>query len=270
VSIYVTYFALALGVSANAVTVMSIAAGLAGATLLVVPSYLANLWAVALLYLSFLLDQVDGEVARFHACTVTGSYLDEIRHVLIYAVPVFAVSMQMFSARPSLVVAGAGFASALSLIILRFNANAPYLLFTKKVLLGLNGAVVLERAAEVGRLPEPVDGRISYRRSLRWRIGQAVDGLTYVTTNQVSILVLILVHVHVMWFVPNTSLHDLTFLTYAGTVVMLGLFSVWKIACWGRVEKGCVEIERSLHGSRVNADALARATGRSVAHTTRW
>lgn len=244
VSIYATFVALAIGVSANVLTVVSIGAGIAGAALLALPDYLLNLGGVALLYLSFLLDQVDGEVARYHRTTVTGAYLDEIRHIVIYAAPVFAISMQLMTARPALTMAAAGFAAAIGLIILRFNTNAHYLLLAKKVLTapGAEGGLQVPRRGDAGlrHPPKPAAGA----RGPKYWLGQAVPGITYLATNQVSLLFLFLAYVHVLWFVPNPQLHDGIFLGYAAIVVLLTLLGIWKMAYWGRIEKDCAAIGR--------------------------
>jgi phosphatidylglycerophosphate synthase len=242
VSIYATFAALSLGVSANALTVLSIAVGLLGAVLLASSGYTASLSGVGLLYLSFLLDQVDGEVARYHRTTVTGAYLDEIRHVLIYASPIFAVSVQLLLAHPTGLMAAAGFAAAVGLIILRFNTNAHYLLLAKKVLTGPGDEGVRQASSR------PVDDRRSATRRpsfvgrLKLLAGDAIAGLTYLTTNQVSLLFLLLAYVHVRHFVADRSVHETIFLSYAGAVVALTVLGMWKMAYWGRIEKSCAEI----------------------------
>jgi phosphatidylglycerophosphate synthase len=246
VSIYATFVALALGVSANVLTVLSILAGLAGAVLLAWPAYQANLGGVTLLYVSFLLDQVDGEVARYHRTTVTGAYLDEIRHVVIYASPVFALSVQLLLARPSGLMAAAGFAAAISLIILRFNTNAHYLLLAKKVLSGPDGAAVLRSSAQPATPRRSREERASVVGEVKLLAGQTIDGITYLTTNQVSLLFLILAYILVLRFVPNRPLHEGIFLAYAAIVSLLTLLGIWKMAYRGRVEKSCAEIARAI------------------------
>jgi hypothetical protein len=246
VSIYATFVALALGVSANALTVLSILAGVVGAVLLAWPAYEANLGGVTLLYVSFLLDQVDGEVARYHRTTVTGAYLDEIRHIVIYAAPIFAISVQLMLAQPSGVMAAAGFAAAVSLIILRFNTNAHYLLLAKKVLSGPEGEAVLQSSSQPGGPRKTREERPSAAGRIKLLVGQTIDGVTYLTTNQVSLLFLILVYIQVLRFVPNRSLHETSFLAYALIVCLLTLLGIWKMAYRGRVEKSCAEIARTI------------------------
>ncbi|MBC6951945.1 CDP-alcohol phosphatidyltransferase family protein [candidate division KSB1 bacterium] len=83
-SLYVTYFALRLGLTANQVTVLQTLAGVAGAVLLAFPAPLIRLLGVALLQFGFVLDNVDGEVARFRKqVSVTGKFLDVVGHEIV-------------------------------------------------------------------------------------------------------------------------------------------------------------------------------------------
>ena len=82
--------------SADAVTSLSILAGVGGALAVVVPSALTYLLAVVLLQIAYLLDVVDGEVARVRGSAgVRGTYLDLVGHSLqnqaLYAASGFAL-----------------------------------------------------------------------------------------------------------------------------------------------------------------------------------
>jgi phosphatidylglycerophosphate synthase len=71
------------GLSADAVTSLSIMAGVGGALAVAVPSAAAYVLAVVLLQIAYLLDVVDGEVARVRGSAgVRGTYLDLIGHFL--------------------------------------------------------------------------------------------------------------------------------------------------------------------------------------------
>lgn len=116
-------FFIRLGVSANQVTALSLAFALAGSLLLVKPSVVTLVAAVLALHLFILLDQVDGEVARYAAQTgagrpgdLSGSYLDFLVHLL--QTPSFfvclGIGLTAESGSVTWAVAGvvAGFASA--------------------------------------------------------------------------------------------------------------------------------------------------------------
>ena len=84
VSPYATRLFLRLGLSADAVTWLFVAAGLAAAGVLSLGGVAAAAGAFALVQLQILLDCSDGEVARWRgeSGSVTGIYLDRIGHYL--------------------------------------------------------------------------------------------------------------------------------------------------------------------------------------------
>ena len=83
-SIYVTWVLLHTAVTPNQVTGLMMLAGMAGAALLVPHSAAANIAAFAVLYLAFLLDKVDGEIARYrHVSSVQGLLLDRLHHLVV-------------------------------------------------------------------------------------------------------------------------------------------------------------------------------------------
>ncbi|HET9741029.1 MAG TPA: CDP-alcohol phosphatidyltransferase family protein [Solirubrobacteraceae bacterium] len=83
---YVTRLLLRTPISANGVTWLMIAAGLAAACVLALPGLLPAIGAMLLIQLQLLLDCSDGEVARWHdQRSPTGVYLDRIGHWLTEA-----------------------------------------------------------------------------------------------------------------------------------------------------------------------------------------
>jgi phosphatidylglycerophosphate synthase len=83
---YLTRLLLRTGISANGVTGLMIAAGLAAAAVLSLPGVLAAAGAVLLIQLQLLLDCSDGEVARWRdQKSPVGVYLDRIGHWLTEA-----------------------------------------------------------------------------------------------------------------------------------------------------------------------------------------
>lgn len=133
VSIYATWLLVQTPATADHVTIGSIATGLLGAACFALPGLLPGLAGVLLLYVSFLLDQVDGEVARYRRrSSLRGVYLDEIRHLVVYSVPVFALgfdaSRRLCSHWPLVVSFAGGFALALA----RIEERLPALLFGER------------------------------------------------------------------------------------------------------------------------------------------
>jgi phosphatidylglycerophosphate synthase len=85
-SIYVTRLLLPTGISANGVTWLMTWSGVAGAAVLVWPSWWATLICAAMMQLQILLDCSDGEIARVRqTMSPAGVYLDRIGHYLTEA-----------------------------------------------------------------------------------------------------------------------------------------------------------------------------------------
>ncbi|MEO6461921.1 MAG: CDP-alcohol phosphatidyltransferase family protein, partial [Candidatus Eisenbacteria bacterium] len=83
-SIHLTRGALALGLVANHASLGMMACGLAGAALLVPASPALNVLGFAVLYPAFLLDKVDGELARLQGTqNLRGVFLDRMHHRLV-------------------------------------------------------------------------------------------------------------------------------------------------------------------------------------------
>lgn len=85
-SIRITRLLLPTGISANQTTVLGILIGVIGGVLLAVDDYWAQLLAIVLMQLAFVLDFCDGEVARFErnvegkSSGAGGAYLDWVGH----------------------------------------------------------------------------------------------------------------------------------------------------------------------------------------------
>jgi phosphatidylglycerophosphate synthase len=107
------------GLSADAVTALAIACGIAGGLLAALGTLATNLAAVALLQLAYLLDVADGEVARVRRTAgKRGTYLDLIGHVVqnraLYGGATFSLVLISGYAWWAIVIAmlGVAFASA--------------------------------------------------------------------------------------------------------------------------------------------------------------
>ncbi|MCZ6775681.1 MAG: CDP-alcohol phosphatidyltransferase family protein [Ignavibacteria bacterium] len=83
-SLYLTYLALRLGLTANQVTVSQTIVGLMGVAFLASPTPTLTITGLLLLQCGYMLDNVDGEVARFrNQVSITGKFLDAINHELV-------------------------------------------------------------------------------------------------------------------------------------------------------------------------------------------
>jgi phosphatidylglycerophosphate synthase len=127
-----------LGASANQVTVLSLGFALVGSLLLVQLSILTLVAAIVSIHLFILLDQVDGEVARYEAQVgaarkgdLSGSYLDFLVHLL--QTPSFFVCLGI-----GLTSVGGSVAWAVAGVVAGFASAAyPRLVAQRTVLLEL-------------------------------------------------------------------------------------------------------------------------------------
>lgn len=118
-ALYLTWLLCRAPISANAVTSVALIVGWAAAICVATPGWFAA--GVLLLWLWYLLDHVDGQLARWRrAQSVTGIYLDFMMHHLVHPSLAFAVGygIAQSSGEIAWTLAGASFAlgtAALSL-----------------------------------------------------------------------------------------------------------------------------------------------------------
>lgn len=102
-SIYISYPLAKLGVPANFVTVLMGVAGLCGSLCMVPHNLRWNLVGAVLWQLWFILDCVDGEVARLRNKTsLLGVYLDEVNHIIVNSTFVLALGLHVYFLEPSI------------------------------------------------------------------------------------------------------------------------------------------------------------------------
>lgn len=86
-SVYLTWIFLNLGFTANQVTTIQTIVGVLASVLIAFPRFKVGLTGIILFQIGFLLDNVDGEIARFRKeASLTGKYLDEIGHEIVIPV----------------------------------------------------------------------------------------------------------------------------------------------------------------------------------------
>ncbi len=110
----VTLLVLRTPLSANAVSVISIAVGAAGGACFVASSPGWNIAAVALILLSWILDCVDGEVARVRGtASLDGEFIDASRHQIVPPAIFAGLALGAHVRHPDLLwVLALGFSSA--------------------------------------------------------------------------------------------------------------------------------------------------------------
>ncbi len=134
-SIYITSFFLRLGLTANHASVLMWLFGLVGSLLLLLPGY-GRIAGMALITLAFIMDCVDGEIARyFKIDSYRWAAFDYIHHLTVKALSFVCLGIGLFiefSTPWAMAAGGLGSIFWLVLMIVRDLATS---LFTKKIVM---------------------------------------------------------------------------------------------------------------------------------------
>lgn len=96
-SIYVTWLFVKIGISANFATFLMTLSGLIGVSLCVPHILWLNILGVGMLIFAYVLDCVDGEIARWtEKSSVKGLYLELVNHVLCNAPPFMLCGLHLY------------------------------------------------------------------------------------------------------------------------------------------------------------------------------
>ena len=117
ISAPITYLLVRTPISANQVTVIQEIIGTIGAIMLAVPSIKIMLLGIFLIQFGFILDCVDGEVARYKGqSSVRGVFLDLIGHQIVIPCYIFFTSLGVFVRTGQIDALVVGFLGALFII----------------------------------------------------------------------------------------------------------------------------------------------------------
>lgn len=98
VSFYPTWLFLRLGISANQTTLIGLIVGIIGCVFLAFGSYWSVITGAALVNIAFLLDVMDGNVARYSSSSTRyGDYLDRMASAIIIPLMFIAVGVGVFN-----------------------------------------------------------------------------------------------------------------------------------------------------------------------------
>lgn len=122
-----TWLLLHTRVTANQVTLISLAVSLAGMIFLSVPGTGAFLTGTVLLQLWYYLDHVDGQIARYRKTDcLTGRFLDFLTHHIVHTALFFALGFYAFQVTGSAFYVLWGFISALAILVLNAIHDVKY------------------------------------------------------------------------------------------------------------------------------------------------
>lgn len=142
ISIYLTWLSLHTRLMPNHISLLMIVVGTAGAALLSFVQFSFNLLGFCLLYMAFLLDKVDGELARYGRMeSVRGILLDRLHHRLVEPSIFLAVAYREYQMTSSVGVLVAGLVTMLLANSIEEHQNLSPRIFVKYL-------------KQVGTLPE--------------------------------------------------------------------------------------------------------------------
>lgn len=143
----ITWLLLHTSITANQVTLVSLGVALFGIFLLAFASWGSFLSGVLCLQIWYLLDHVDGQIARYRqTASLTGRFYDFIVHHIVHGALFFSLGTFAFRQTGYFLWIFAGFLTAFGITLFNLFQDAKYKTFFEK-LLSLNRIEVLKPAA---------------------------------------------------------------------------------------------------------------------------
>lgn len=151
ISIYLTWLMLRAGAKPTVASLGMVVCGLAGAALLAAPGGVANGAGFGLLYFAFLLDKVDGEIARYRGMQSTrGILIDRFHHRLVEPMIFVAAAVHTYRSSQAWGALILGLTTVVLANVIEEHQQLP-------------AVVLLKYVKETGRYPAPPDGPSSSR-----------------------------------------------------------------------------------------------------------
>jgi len=130
----VTWVVYPLGISAHAMTLVAWLISVAAAAALAGGSTSSWLWGAALLQLWYLLDHVDGQLARLRGtASLDGVQLDYLMHHAVNVLVPTSIGWGLFLRSGNSLWAGLGLAWAMALLLLNLQHDAAYKAFVQRL-----------------------------------------------------------------------------------------------------------------------------------------
>jgi len=173
-AIPVTWLAVRLGLSAHQVTLAALAASLAGPLAIASGTRPGFIGGVALLYVAFWLDHVDGQVARWRGTSsLDGVYLDYLMHHAAALALGYALGHGLAARSGDPAWCAAGFATASGWLFLGLQNDCRYKAFFQRLKSG-SGSYRVD-AGSGGRPAPPAPWPRRGRAALTWPAYKACE-----------------------------------------------------------------------------------------------
>ncbi len=151
----ITRLLIPFGISAHTITLLAMLVALAAACAFGLGGAVSLAWGALLLQVWYLLDHVDGQVARYHKTdSVSGTYFDYVMHYVVHTTCTFSLGVGLFLESGNLVWLFAGFGWMMGAILLGIANDCLYKAFFRP-LRNSHQQWYLEGAADGGPQPAP-------------------------------------------------------------------------------------------------------------------
>jgi len=213
-------------VTANQVTLLSLIVGILGGVLFAFKPWGAFLAGAVLMQLWYLLDHVDGQIARYRktAC-LTGRFFDYVMHHAIHGVLFFSLGVYCFSAANNIFFVWWGFLTSLSIMMFNLMHDAKYKTFFEG-LAGLNTKTI-----SFSQPQDSVDKKQAAKKSIVRQVFSLLHKLA-----EIHVLMTILSLAAVIAWITKGA-WDLRFLLMIFYGITVPIIAVTKISYWiGRRE----------------------------------
>ncbi len=135
ISIYFTFLFLHTSITANQVTMLGMIITIIASFLFSFSTYEASIIASFLLFLAYLFDWVDGEIARYRkSSSLNGAYLDDIGYYMMEILPFIGLSFGAYTIFNHIFVFILGFLAVFSITFVRLVNLMRYSFYFEYVL----------------------------------------------------------------------------------------------------------------------------------------
>ena len=217
VSIYITFLFVKAGIHAMAATTIFFVFGVLSALMFALGGRWGSLAAVILLQMWYILDHVDGEVARFHEETsLTGKYYDELTHYIVHPLVFAGLGYGVFRMTGNAAGIYAGLISGFSIVLLNLIIDIKNLMLLRN----------FHRGGEIGGSPREKGTSARADKSVTG-VKKTVNGVYSLCTFPVIMNVLTLAAVIDLIFRSALLAAVLYFYTFLLSIVWIARLTVF-------------------------------------------
>jgi len=157
ISIYITRALIPLGISANTVTFIFLVIGLLACVFFSLGYEYWFLVGAILLHIWYLIDHVDGEIARYrNSSSVSGIYFDKMVHYIVHTSYYFCLGWGVYRDLGITLAIAVGYIAGFSMLLITVTNDLKDSTILQKLIFNKKG-IVLSNRDEIGNLLESKD-----------------------------------------------------------------------------------------------------------------